>query len=111
MHHEICKSINGYSNAYIQPEIIAVHHSEHDTQPARDSKNEEKCIVAFKYMIMRFVMITVQHPQKAVHHIFMREPRHELHEEKSGNDNAGIDQPAHNSNRLQCQEKEGHFNE
>jgi len=60
---------------------------------------------------MRLMMITVQHPQKAVHHILVREPSHELHEEKSGNDNAGINQPAHISNILQCQKKEGHRNE
>jgi hypothetical protein len=47
-----------------------------------DGKNHSKKIVSLKHFALWCVMVFVQDPQKAMHNIFMRKPRHKFHEQE-----------------------------
>jgi hypothetical protein len=44
---------------------------------------------------MALMMVSVQVPQKTVHHIFVRKPSHKLHGEKSGQNNESRNDEIH----------------
>ena len=83
--HEISRSIS--ENAHTQPEpVIVVGITEPDQDDTRNGKKDRKQVVPFKLPSVTDVMVFVKDPQKSVHNIFMREPGHEFHEEKRGDD-------------------------
>jgi hypothetical protein len=82
MYQEIGNSIEQNAQSDIKPEIIARHHAKHDEQPTGDGINQKKYIIAFKNVLVRFMVILVEIPHKAMHYKAMRSPRHPFHDEE-----------------------------
>jgi hypothetical protein len=89
VYDEITKPIHRNTYTDIQPEIIK-HQPGHVTVRAGNGENHEERIVFFKKALFPLVVIAVEIPQKAVHHVLMREPGHELHEEERYHGNAYV---------------------
>ncbi len=83
MYEEIGKAIKSDANANHQPKVI-----EHDTGDEAIgtgySKYEKESIVFFKETFMSLMMVTMQIPEETMHHKFVCEPCHKLHEEEGG---------------------------
>jgi hypothetical protein len=97
MDEEISQAINGNPHPHEkQPELWSGGTND-VTSSARDGEYEEEQIIPFKEAGAHvwFVVVFVPIPKKAVHYVFMREPCHEFHPTKSGDDNECIKQCFH----------------
>lgn len=100
VHQEIGETIHRNANSNKESEIVTVHHSKHDAQPTGNGENQKESIILLKNVVVRLMVIFVQNPQKPMHHILVRRPGHEFHEEKSSNYNEGVDEPVHS--QIEC---------
>jgi hypothetical protein len=75
-----------------------------DQEKTRHSKNEREPIVFLKDPRLHLVMVAVQHPQKTMHHIFVRAPREPFHDQECGEQNADIRKNKHHAKLT----REGH---
>ena len=82
MHQKITQAINCNSNTGIEQSINLAHHPEHDEQPRRDGKNQEKDIVSLEKTGLGLMVVSVKSPPNAVHDEFMSKPCHKLHTAK-----------------------------
>ena len=67
-----------------------MHHPKHGEQPTGNCEDQKEEIVLLKESRTAFVVIFMHMPKESMHDVLMREPGHELHEEKGGqNDRYG----------------------
>jgi hypothetical protein len=59
-----------------------IHHTQHDTKPRRNGINQEEHIVFLKETGLNLMVVFMEVPHQAVHHVFMCGPSHEFHDKK-----------------------------
>jgi hypothetical protein len=68
-------------------------------QSSADSGVEDKeCIISLEPTFFGLVMVSMQRPQKSMHHIFMGKPSHKLHSSESENANKYVEDDCHGTN-------------
>lgn len=95
VHQEITDAIQQNAKPNPDPNVIPRHHSGHDAEPTGNCKNQKKGIVLFKKARLLGVVIIVQYPKQSMHHVFVREPSHEFHEEEGSNQDEYVDGDLH----------------
>ncbi len=84
MYRHIGDAIDQDADAYIKAPVAPRHDAEHHEQPARNGEDQGEEIVALKGAAGGLVVVAVQRPADAVHHILVRGPGHELHGPEGG---------------------------
>jgi hypothetical protein len=84
MHQKVSEAIHCYAKTDGCCPVSVALQAQHNAEPAWYGKNEEESIVFFKKPWSFLVVIFVEVPQKAVHHIAVCEPCDAFHEAKSG---------------------------
>ena len=77
---EIDGAIHGDARSDRGDHVQAIMGADHQQDHRRDGARHAKPVVAFKLAGARFVMGFVQYPQKPVHHIFVGDDGHHLHD-------------------------------
>ena len=84
---------SGDPNAHIRNSRLGTEKEEGDRGHGEDQ--EEGIVPLEDAAMILLVVITMQHPQQAVHDEPMGEPRHELHERERQEQGHDIDRPSH----------------
>ena len=83
MHYKVSSTIRHNSQAYRKSGPKAFITPEIKTGHADDRIEDKKGIIALKPAFVVFVMVVfVKLPQKTMHDVFMRKPRHKFHGRK-----------------------------
>jgi hypothetical protein len=90
MENNVENSIGKNTQANRHDIRVVTHHGAIIKQPdGGQAEHHSKPVIFFQSMIMNGVMGFMPHPQKAVHHILVCEPGHELPKEKGGDGDEG----------------------
>ena len=87
VHQEVRKAVECDAGSNPHTEVATVHGSGDEAQRTRNSENEKEHVVFFEKARLVYVVVFMKVPHEAVHDVFMCEPRHEFHDEESGDDN------------------------
>jgi hypothetical protein len=95
VHQYIADAVERDANAEVELIVEAVHDPEHDEQPGGYGEYEGEEVVLFEMFIVRAVMIFVQTPQEAVHHVSMQQPGNRFHASECQKDQAYVPEIDH----------------
>lgn len=95
VHGHVGNAVEQDPQPHIEAEIESGHHPELHVQPTWNSEYEREPVVTLEESVMGLMMVAVNGPTEGVHHILMREPRHEFHEPECGNDPKYVDDDLH----------------
>jgi hypothetical protein len=97
MHEEIGDPIDQDPETDPQPRRVKTFYASDDEQSdGRDREDQEEGIVPFQEaVVVLLVMVGMQVPKESVHHVLMRGPCHEFHEQESAQHDTDDDPRTH----------------
>ncbi len=84
MNEEVSEAVGHDSVASRRQQRLVDKPAEENHQKAGDCEDEGKGVVSFHSLRVRFMMITMNFPQKAVHDVLVQRPSNEFHSDETG---------------------------